>query len=111
MDVIGTYTIRENYEFARRWMADPAIPDPILVCRDSRRLDGSQQAQDMHLLAGLFKRIVAEHDIPPESRMAVVSPQDLQFGLSRIFGALAEDATVPVDVFRNTPEAVAWLKQ
>ena len=60
---------------------------------------------------GLFQRIVGEVDLPPGSRMAVVSPQDLQFGLSRIFGTLAEDAGVPVDVFRSTEEAIEWLKQ
>jgi hypothetical protein len=44
------------------------------------------------------------------SRMAIVAPQDLVFGLSRLFEAHREDALVQTRVFRSEQEARVWLK-
>ena len=48
----------------------------------------------------------------PKSRMAIVAPDDLSFGLGRMFDAYREGAAPglkPVGVFRTLPEALAWL--
>jgi len=48
----------------------------------------------------------------PQSRMAIVAPDDLSFGLGRMFdmcrGTVAPGLK-PVGVFRTMPEALAWL--
>ena len=48
----------------------------------------------------------------PRSRMAIVAPDDLAFGLGRMFGTHRDNAAPgvkPVNVFRTMPEALAWL--
>ena len=44
------------------------------------------------------------------SRMAIVAPQDLAFGLSRMFEIYREQQQIAVRVFRTRTEALAWLK-
>jgi hypothetical protein len=49
----------------------------------------------------------------PRSRMAIVAPDDLTFGLGRMFDACRESAAPglkPVGVFRTLPEALAFLR-
>ncbi len=111
VDVSETYTIQENYEFTKTWFTDPDRPSPILLCRNSTALDGSQTWDDMQMLAGLYDQVREENEIPAGSRMAVVALNDLQYGTSRIFGALADNPEVPVGIFRTTEEAVSWLQQ
>ena len=48
----------------------------------------------------------------PRSRLAIVAPDDLAFGLGRMFDAHRENAAPglkPVGVFRTMPKALAWL--
>jgi hypothetical protein len=48
----------------------------------------------------------------PRSKMAIVAPDDLAFGLGRMFDQYRESAAPglkPVGVFRTMPEALAWL--
>jgi hypothetical protein len=48
----------------------------------------------------------------PRSKMAIVAPDDLAFGLGRMFEIRRESAAPgvkPVAVFRTMPEALAWL--
>jgi len=42
-------------------------------------------------------------------KIAVVAPQDVMFGLSRMFDALKPDLAVSVGVFRSEDAARAWL--
>jgi hypothetical protein len=46
------------------------------------------------------------------SKLAIVAPEDLAFGLGRMYQAyrsLNEQSTKTVGVFRSLPDAVAWL--
>jgi hypothetical protein len=48
----------------------------------------------------------------PVSRLAIVAPGDLAFGLGRLFEIARQNATPggkPVEVFRALPDALAWL--
>jgi hypothetical protein len=48
----------------------------------------------------------------PRSKMAIVAPDDLAFGLGRVFGVHRESAAPgvkSVGVFRTMPEALTWL--
>jgi len=107
----GSVTAAENYTFAHTWLNDPERRSPILLCRDSSELDGSQTAADMRDFAELFRRIVDEIVVPPGSRVALVARGDLQYGLLRVVSGHADAADVPISVFRSVDEAVVWLKQ
>jgi len=45
----------------------------------------------------------------PPSRIAIVAPDDLAFGLSREFGAFRVEEQWRIEVFRSVEEARAWL--
>ncbi len=48
----------------------------------------------------------------PVSRLAIVAPGDLAFGLARLFDIARQSTTPggkPVEVFRAMPDALAWL--
>ena len=56
---------------------------------------------------------VSEHAktlFPPNSKLALVSPTDLGFGLSRIYNVYREDGATNVMVFRSEEEAEEWLR-
>jgi hypothetical protein len=43
------------------------------------------------------------------TRIAIVAPADLSFGLGRMYGMLTDDAPQKVGVFRSVEKAVEWL--
>jgi uncharacterized protein (DUF169 family) len=46
------------------------------------------------------------------SRIAIVAPQDLAYGLSRMFGVYRDqESHSSAGVFRNKKEAMEWLKK
>lgn len=47
---------------------------------------------------------------PPGSRVALVGPDDLSFGLGRVYAAYRESEQTHVEVFRTREEALAWLR-
>jgi len=56
--------------------------------------------------------LAASMDPPKPSRMAIVAPQDIAFGLGRMFEAnreMDERSTKSVGVFRTLEEALAFL--
>ena len=47
----------------------------------------------------------------PESKVAIVAPDDLSFGLSRVFEVYREDGKLQHTVFRSVEEALTWLRK
>ncbi len=47
----------------------------------------------------------------PGMVVAIVAPRDLDFGMSRMWQALAEDTGWATGVFRSLPQAEAWLQE
>ena len=47
----------------------------------------------------------------PGSKVAIVAPDDLSFGLARMFEVYREDGVLQNTVFRNFEEAIAWLRE
>ena len=45
------------------------------------------------------------------SRLAIVAPEDLSFGLSRVFNVHREDQFINQQVFRTEQEALVWFKK
>ena len=60
-------------------------------------------------------RVLAERtdryfELIPEGIVAIVAPNDVLFGLSRMWGMLAQQQGLVVQVMRTRGEAIAWLK-
>jgi hypothetical protein len=45
----------------------------------------------------------------PSGKVAIIAPQDLTFGLFRMFATYREEEDIDLNVFRTEIEAVAWL--
>jgi hypothetical protein len=45
-----------------------------------------------------------------KGKVAIVAPQDLVFGMSRVFMTLTEDLDYPLAVFRTQAGALSWLE-
>ncbi len=102
--VTGKVEVREQIDFIREYLSDPALPSPLLILRDSRNqtghLERSQQQQLICFATG----------VPIDAKLAIVASEDVVFGTSRIFQALV-DETLNVQVFRDIEEAHEWLLQ
>jgi hypothetical protein len=92
---------------ARKMSSDPAIPPEHRELVDLRGL----VATDVTPAAlRQVARIFAATDTRPErSRVAIVAPGDLFFGLSRMYEAYRDASGLPLRVFRTLEEARAWL--
>lgn len=63
---------------------------------------------DYATLEGLAQRS-RSRVYPNRFKSAIVAPQPLQFGLSRIFQTLSDNPTINLQVFRTRAEAEIWL--
>lgn len=67
----------------------------------------SFSASDLHRLLGSLE--MEPRGIGPGARWAIVAARELDFGVSRMFEALASHLPIEVQVFRDSSAAVAWL--
>lgn len=65
---------------------------------------------DMRRLANYSREVYEKHDIY-DVKVAVYAPEDLPFGIARIYEAIAYNSPENLMVFRNIEEAKAWLKE
>jgi hypothetical protein len=59
-------------------------------------------------------QIVAKHARSiqlPSGKVAIVAPQDLTYGIFRVYAANREEQRVKLSVFRSEKEARDWLKE
>ncbi|TDJ34423.1 MAG: hypothetical protein E2O61_10675 [Gammaproteobacteria bacterium] len=104
--VTGEVTVEEQNEFSRTWLADPDLPSPLLVCRESVDLDS--------LTAEVIKdsaKFASTLDIPDGSRLAIVVDADVTYGLSRVYEARTAELDFDIGIFRDCDEAIKWLRQ
>ncbi len=108
VEVSGAPTDAELLEFAERVTSDPAIPPGRRELIDLRSLEGTGQ-----VTAGTLRRIAdaftASDEKPEESRVAVVAPANVAYGLSRMYQAYRSDSPVSFEIFRDLPSARRWL--
>ncbi len=48
-------------------------------------------------------------EVPDNSRVAIVAPDDLSYGVTRIYSVLRKDSRSQHQVFRTREDALAWL--
>jgi hypothetical protein len=58
----------------------------------------------------LAKFVLKNQPSPPPSRVAFVTPTDLQYGLARMFEAYRQDPDTEFGVFRDYEEACEWAQ-
>jgi hypothetical protein len=81
-------------------------PGKILV--DLRETSSSSRSHDAILdSAKIAEKSFGGND--PVTKVAVVAPQDLSFGLARLYEILADSAKWDFVVFRAIDTALAWL--
>jgi hypothetical protein len=95
-------------KYARIAAGNAAMPPDHDVLVDMRGTEslGDVQAQTLRQVANLFTRTDAA---PEQSRVALVAPHDVGYGLSRMYQAFRSDSPIEVRVFREMREARAWL--
>lgn len=98
----------ELLEVAAKVASDSSIPP------GRRELVDLSGLEHTSVSAGTLRRVAqlfADNDRTPEqSKVAVVAPRDLFFGLSRMYEAYREGSAVRIRIFRSGEEARAWLE-
>jgi len=106
----GTITDRELCEVFDRLYQDPAHRIGMDELSDLRAVHNvTVTSVGLQALADQTARNL---DHAHQSwRVAVVAPQDVVFGLARMYGLFREDSPELVRVFRDLASAEAWLDQ
>ena len=105
----GTITDRELFETFDRLYQDPLHRVGMDELSDLRAVHNvTVTSVGLQALADQTSRLL---DQAHQSwRVAVVAPQDVVFGLARMYGLFREDSPELVRVFRDLPSAEAWLE-
>lgn len=93
----------------RRLLADPRFKPGMNILVDNSQLDNAgATAEDVRAVAESLERDRAASGF---GCLAIVAPDAVSFGLSRIWEALAGESVEPaLTVVRTREEAIAWLR-
>lgn len=107
IELTGEVSATELVDAARKLSSDESVPPGHLELVDLSRVENTDvTGATLRQIAGLF----AEADRRPEdSRVAIVAPGDLYFGLSRMYEVYRDPSPVRIRIFRGLAEAKAWL--
>ena len=104
----GVVTAREILRAKERCLAQPervrAVLRTTIILADITELEVT--AIDLRRIASLDLQLSA---LNPHAAVAIVAPQDLMFGVARMWENYVEGAGWRTGVFRTFPEAEAWL--
>jgi hypothetical protein len=100
----GLFTFADAVDHMDRLTANPDFRPEFNQLIDFREASGTTLSSD-------DVRTLAQRQIFSNgSRRAFVAPEDLEFGLSRVFGTYREFQGEPgIRVFRDMKEALSWL--
>lgn len=100
----GVFNLEDARLHQERLLADPEF-DPSY----SQLLDFTHITQ-IDLTASDVQRLALRNIFSPDSRRAILVPNDLAFGLGRMFEILREAAGERgIRVFRNLEDALEWV--
>src|SRR4030095_14566446 len=91
--------------FSTLWLA-PDYDRTLDELVDLRGLSGAGVTSSA--VRRLGETSVQVHRGAPAVRVAIVAPDNLAYGLSRMYGAFAEESGSEHRVFRSVEEAMAW---
>ena len=98
----GAVTVQQQKAFTRRWLADPDLPTPLLVCRDYHGSFARTPAM-MREFSQFWMSVV-----PNGTRAVLVVSGDLDFGMAKVFRGWAGSSGI--NVLRDRDEAIKWLR-
>jgi hypothetical protein len=107
MRMEGNYSVAELEDAVLAGLADPARPNGVVLMfdlRESRALR-DRPTEDVRAMARFLSRNREKYN----SRLAMVAPTDLAYGLMRLGAVTAEAGGVAAEVFRDFASARAWL--
>jgi hypothetical protein len=103
----GVLTDDDLFEFAQKTANDPEFRSGLHELIDLRAADATLvTTRGLRRVAEIFG---AFDGGPSHARIAFVAPADVVFGLSRMYQAFRADSPAEIGVFRELPEARAWL--
>jgi hypothetical protein len=103
---VGNVTLKEVIDHFRILEQDPDCPDHLDVLLDLTETTSVPAANQIACVPNELKRIQGKVRF---GVCAMVSDRDVLFGMLRMFGVVAEPYFRKTRVFRETPEAEAWL--
>ena len=65
-------------------------------------------ADEARVIAGQGKKLAM---LNSQLCVAIIAPQDVQFGMSRMWEAFVDGTGWQTSVFRDRPSAIAWLRE
>lgn len=100
---MGSVTLEEALRHIKNRAAEGTICFPQLI--DARKARVAFSTADVNRIVSAMKIHAQEKTLPPT---AIVAGCELDFGMFRMFGSLADDAYL-VNVFRSCEAARQWL--
>lgn len=105
---IGLIPDDEFLGFYNAFFTGGALRPSMNLLVDLRQADSSPRSSEvLRHLAGSLRRLPVE--IAPGTKVAVVAPEDLAYGLARMYGTLADAVSWEFSVFRSMKDARKWL--
>lgn len=93
----------------KRFADDEVTRNYLYSLSDYTRVTRSQMtSREVQQVAQIDMRMVP---LLPDLVLAIVAPEDLMFGLSRMFKVHAEETGWRIGVFRTMAEAHAWIRE
>ena len=99
----GVLTDAEVDELYRRLQRDPGFRP------DFRQLCDLREVTEIATTVDMLRAIARRKIFAPGVRRAFVVDRDIDYGLSRLFGAYSESEGAVIQVFRDWQEAVSWV--
>lgn len=104
---IGTVTDEQLLASLQGVFEDPRFNPNFTKIFDLSQTDSEARTNDGILRGAELLKKVHEHSEP--SKMAIIAPKDLSYGLSRVLEGMLFGSTIESKVFRTTEEARTWL--
>jgi hypothetical protein len=104
----GNITARDEIDALMSRAEDPLVIPGIPVLVDCREVDPPDSTEMIQYLANKIIFIAAELDCGP---VAIVVSSDVEYGMARMYMALAELDHPNIDVFRSMDNALRWLNK
>ena len=102
----GELTTEEAKKAALAVYSDSRFSEPTKVIWDLRETRVGWKATEVKG----FSEFILGNRGSPRGKVAVVASSNMEFGLARMFEALADAAPIEVMVFREFDEAQNWMR-